>query len=168
MRKPKRVQIGPITGHGPTMADAIANASDKLREAVDQPWSIHIIRRPEYRTHFAIVARIGLDTWTHTIVDAENMPVNSSRLWSGNCHQSEHEAIKCARLGMAQVACDIHDDTKSGLEFLTNEPAMRDHLSWLAWQRTYSRHMAAGMTDMQARQQGTDYATVASLKARWL
>lgn len=155
------VRIGGITGKGKNRTEATANAIDKLDAMDSEGFAPYVVSHPFYNgTMF--VFRCSAENWSYTYLDdtVKETTTPHHSAW----HPTREQAIYGARFHMAQRCCRIESDEQSGLEFLAGIPGMataaREHLSWLAWQRSYKALIAANVPPMEAHGKATNDLTL--------
>lgn len=150
--------LGPFQMTGKSRSDVTEAVTRMAREAVTYTYAPAVLT---YAGRMAIVYREPLAGWGYRITTAEeanDAPVLGQSVQTAN---DRDDAIKAARLDLAQRA---YDDGHNGLDFLTGD-ARLEHCRWLAFQRAYKIARASGQSDMQAHRFACDEMSNAG---KWL
>jgi len=160
--KVKTISVAGITGTGKTYKDAKADLDARIERILSDTFNAKFISCIPYPSTI-LIYRCGAEEWGYKFLQDAAPGV----IWCSCTYKTRDEAERSARKSAAQRDSVIGLDERSGLEWLETEEDRKEHLSWLAWQRCYSTNRAAGMTDMEARNQPTDMTTVQPLKEKF-
>lgn len=181
--KEKTASLFGVQGTGPTVREAKAQAGSKLHALTSHAFEPVVVSHPNYR-EFAMVFRSGVSSFSYRIFYPAATPPNAGRVYGCSIYDTEQAAIISCRRHLAQVACAVNDDDKSGLEFFnaSTSPSYtvqagardaREHLGWLAWQREYTQiqrikpELTGSEIHRLASESNTQMEHVAALKARF-
>jgi hypothetical protein len=159
-----------VSGRGPTLTAARQEAARKIQTLIAEGWDPSVISHLAYPGMIAVVVRDGVEHWGTRVLTLAEMKPGVTRIracTSGIRSREEAEAL--ARNHLAQVVCQVDDDSRSGCELLQGRREIGEHLHWLAWQRSYQAGRARGLTDDNAHAAAaSDMGLVAGLAARFL
>lgn len=171
MAKQITIEYFGVKGTGETVAKAKQDAGHKIERCFAEGFAPTIVSLKDRYNAWALVMRADADHWGYRIY--EDVPaqghgtalvMRASPFSMG--HNSRENAILSARRHLAQWVMKVHDDTCTGLEFLAGEPKeARDHLEYIAWQRSYRRLREQGLSDVDAHDKATyDMSLVAGIQ----
>ena len=159
-----------VSGQGPTLTAARQDAARKIQSLIAEGWDPSLVSHPAYPGVVALVVRDGVEFWGVRVLTLGELKPVVTRVHSCTSGiRGREEAEAAARNHLAQVVCQVDDDSRSGCELLRGRREISEHLHWLAWQRSYQAGRARSLTDDQAHgKASSDMSLVSGLAARFL
>ena len=140
--KEKTAQVHGVTGRGPTVAEAKADARERIEQAFIGPYEPILIR---CRAFAVLVWRHPLNGWGYALVKppGDKGLLDTKLFHNGGTRDTMTDAVQAARSHLAQLAWDTSLTDDECLAVL--EPRQRaEFASWVRFQRCYAAWRAQG------------------------